>query len=260
MRKMCLFCIAALILWGSFHGFAEATPIGAYIQYEANGAMIYNRDGVLLYPGGTFDFVQRNADQNILVVSGGAFGVLNADGEMIIPVGSRIPPCFDNGTAIVADFGTNSLHSDTKHALIDEYGNNLTGYVWDELDSQNNDLIRACKNGRYGFLNSKGEVVIPPAYSVTSEYSEGIVFVQEEGEMLDQEYHPVFMLNEKGEVMAGPFSVKQAWGMRFSEGLPGPLCVTAMRQEGCLCRERIFRILNSSSITLRLLKHHRRKC
>ena len=217
MKRLRLCCLAALLLLSPAYCLAEPAPVGAYIQIEADGDAVYSRDGEPLYPAGTFQYVERNGDQYILVLHDGKFGTIDAEGELIIPVESRIPPGYAYGKAIVADFGKPS-----RYALIDTRGNNLTGYVWDWMYSQENGCVRVKKDGKYGFLNSEGELVIPPQYGVTGDFSEGVVFAQEEGEerlILDEGLNPVIMLDEDGEAVGETFSGRYVDVMRLSEGL-----------------------------------------
>lgn len=78
---------------------------------------------------------------------------------------------FVSGSAVVQ-------FSNGNYQLINTEGRYLFETAWPEMESYSpNELLRVCRNGRYGYINRKGEVVIPPQYDDAQEFRDGLALV-----------------------------------------------------------------------------------
>ena len=85
-----------------------------------------------------------------------------------------------------------SNYQDTEHELIDIEKNGKWGYInkkgeevipfiYDEIWSYSEGLAFVKKDGKWGYINKKGEEVIPFIYDEIWSYSEGLAFVKKDG-------------------------------------------------------------------------------
>lgn len=105
-------------------------------------------------------------------LSGWCFGYVNEQGEMVIPCEYRQADDFVNGSAVVRGL-------DGSYQLIDTSGSALCAEPWDEMEIYTaNDLIMVRKSDRYGYINRKGEVVIPLIYDRAQAFGDGLALVK----------------------------------------------------------------------------------
>ena len=97
-------------------------------------------------------------------------GFINRKGKLVIPF--SFVSClsgFEDGYAVVSRIGGNGLLEST---LLGADGNPLSGFSWyEDIRFLSGGLVRFEKNEKYGFLNSMGNVVIPPIYEFASEFT-----------------------------------------------------------------------------------------
>lgn len=74
---------------------------------------------------------------------------------------------------------------------------------WDQVGKGSEDRIAVCRNGLWGFVNLKHQVVIKPAWKHVHEYKNGFVCVENEDGLTTY-------LNKNGEPMMAPIRVKYA--------------------------------------------------
>ena len=106
------------------------------------------------------------------------WGCINTQGDIIIPIiydnfASIFAPCFENGYIEAV--------KDGKGTLLGANGEPLPGFSWeyDRVCRISEGLASFKKDNKLGFLNSKGEVVIPPtAFTGIYHFSEGIACVR----------------------------------------------------------------------------------
>ena len=69
-------------------------------------------------------------------------------------------------------------------------------------------MAAVCKNDKWGYVNTKGELIIPCIYEYANDFSEGLASVRKNGKE--------GFINKKGEI-AIPFKFEECGN--FSEGL-----------------------------------------
>lgn len=85
-------------------------------------------------------------------INGHSYGDLKDD---IIPV--------QNAPQVYSEYDAACFKLDSKYAI--EYnGNLLTDFIYDECGSQADGLFAVCQNGKWGYVDKKGEVIIPLEY------------------------------------------------------------------------------------------------
>lgn len=66
-----------------------------------------------------------------------------------------------------------------KYCLIDTKGQQVGSETWEDADAFNADLVAAvCKDGKWGFVNTEGEVVVPYQYFEAKSFSNGFAAVR----------------------------------------------------------------------------------
>lgn len=70
-----------------------------------------------------------------------------------------------------------------KYAFIQEKGDNLTRYKYDWADNYYEGTARAAINNKYGFVDKKGKEIIPIQYDWVGKFSEGLAKVEQNGKM-----------------------------------------------------------------------------
>lgn len=121
-----------------------------------------------------WDAVGYFQDGLAYVKSGEGYGYINCQGEVVIPCQYFSADDFYLGSAVV------QLPNLGGYQLIDTAGTYLCDAPWDhiELFSENRLLI-AEKDGKTGWINRMGQVVIPVVYDKAQEFSEGLALVRQ---------------------------------------------------------------------------------
>lgn len=113
-----------------------------------------------------------------------AHGYINRQGEVVIPCQYSYAEDFIDGSAVVRFPNGN-------YQLINTEGSYLCENAWAEMETfSRNGLLRVRRDGKFGYINRRGEVVIPPRYDYGQEFSDGWALVQLNGE--------VFWIDETG--------------------------------------------------------------
>lgn len=140
--------------------------------------------------------------EGLAVVGNGKAGYISKSGQLVIPMQFAEAGNFENGLAVVADTSENYSLIDhtgkiiTRRAydFIAPFSEGLARVSWNDcsgfIDVTGNELI-ACRNaefgnfssgmawmrdsaGRWGFINRKGETVIPPVYDRAESFSNNL--------------------------------------------------------------------------------------
>ncbi|MGB6036135.1 MAG: WG repeat-containing protein, partial [Cryomorphaceae bacterium] len=144
-----------------------------------------------------YDDIGENSEGLYYAEKDGFFGYINEQGEIAIPFGYTDALDFHQGVAVVADSSgmkglinkegvpvtafefdwIESLESielparfrkDGQFGLINRGGLVLTDTVYDALGEWSDGLALAASDGKYGFLNTKGDTVVEFLYSYSS--------------------------------------------------------------------------------------------
>lgn len=114
----------------------------------------------------------------------GARGYINMQGELVIPCQYSHAEDFVNGTAVVRFLNGN-------YQLIDTAGRYLFETAWPTMETvSKNELLKVRRDGKFGFVSRRGEVVIPPQYDYAQEFGDGLALVQQGPE--------IFWIDETG--------------------------------------------------------------
>lgn len=100
----------------------------------------------------------------------GKWGIINSDGEFVLnPKYDFIGAFTDfkswnynsSGCAVVGKL----INSKMKYNIIDSNFNELNNFIFDEIDLFDENITRVEINGKWGAINSKGEIIIPIEYN-----------------------------------------------------------------------------------------------
>jgi hypothetical protein len=146
------------------------------------------------------------------VVLGGKLGFIDKTGKMVIEPqfnhSNSIYP-FRNGTALVAVGGRREGPGfvGQKMGIIDKSGKFVIEAKYDELvEFQDEDITNVCLDGKWGFIDRRGDVAIPLQYSRAYRFSKGMAAV------LDPKTGKWGFIDKKGDYVIVP---------RFDDIAPG---------------------------------------
>ncbi len=196
-----------------------------------------------------FDAVTEFSDGYATVSVGGKWGVIDTKGKYSVSPQYDYISSFSKGVAVVTDFDVDDEGSD-KCGLIDNKGKMLLPITYDEIGSDpysgldlDDDVdIFPIKSGeKYGYANTKGEIIVNPTYDDANSFSEGYAavcsnekygFIDEKGKLvINCQYDHAYSfsegfsvvqigekygaINNKGEYVVNPKYDDLRW---FSEG------------------------------------------
>ena len=169
--------------------------------------------GKLVIPA-QFDYADEFSDGLANVELAGKEGFINARGEFVLMLEESVS-CyvFSEGLARI------SYGNDT-WGFIDKAGKLVIGPISDKdlyggyLFSEG--LVDVIKNGKCGYMNKKGEIVIEPYWDFVRDFSGGLATVSKH--IADSDKIETYVINKKGEIVVGP---KIGWDAiePFTEGL-----------------------------------------
>lgn len=155
-----------------------------------------------------YDTVGFTITENLIpVLKNGKWGFINGKNETIIPFEYDEAYTFSNGLAFVKK-GEKFGCIDTKNKIKVKFSLEKTTYPF-----FTENLALFVENGKYGFINKKGKIIIPAIYDKSFPFLNGLAYVELGGK--------VGYINKKG-VEIIPIKYKQLWfendGMiRFAE-------------------------------------------
>lgn len=196
-----------------------------------------------------FDAVTEFSDGYATVSVDGKWGVIDTKGKYSVSPQYDYISRFSNGVAVVTDFDVDDEGSD-KCGLIDTKGKMLLPITYDEIGSDpysgldlddDVDIFPIKSGGKYGYANTKGEIIVNPTYDDANSFSEGYAavcsnekygFIDEKGKLvINCQYDNAYSfsegfsvvqigekygaINNKGEYVVNP---KYDDLRRFSEG------------------------------------------
>lgn len=146
-----------------------------------------DKDEKIIIP---FDYKELSDVKNGIILGKykGKYGILNSLGEVLVPFNSKEKPkLFDNGMFLIYNKSKNST------TLFNNKGskiNDLSGYS--SLSEYKNGMMRVKKGNKYGFINEKGEEVVPTIYQLADQFDNGLAVV-----VTDEKLK--YIINKKGE-------------------------------------------------------------
>ena len=107
-----------------------------------------------------------------------------------------------------------AVKKDGKYGVINDKNELVIDYLYDNIGSFRDGLICVSKNGYYGYINIKNEIVIPLIYDKAYDFSDGYAFVRRKyTHIMDVDS----IINKKGEKVAT--NLPYTYNTGFNNGL-----------------------------------------
>jgi hypothetical protein len=106
----------------------------------------------------------------------GKYGFADTTGKVVISASWEYAVAFSEGKAIVSDNSNSSIIDKSGKVIASDLGPGTGMYRFFSNRARCRSL-----DGMYGYMNSKGARVIPPAYDAADDFSEGVAIVSKEG-------------------------------------------------------------------------------
>lgn len=145
-------------------------------RFDEKHELINQRGEVLA--SSTYDMIMSYNDSIVKVKSGDKWGFMEITGELLslINYSSHIEYFGGSISGSVRENGRN------RFLLEDSQGVSLTSLNFEYMGSWGDgSLLPVKSNSNWGFINSKGEIIIPLEYEATSQFSEGLAAVKKDG-------------------------------------------------------------------------------
>lgn len=139
------------------------------------------------------------------------FGYINKDGEWVITPQFEEASPFTDGIAFVKkEPGKNIRVSNNevcyvpaKGYLIDKTGTRISDLLFDRVGKQSEGLIRVEINGKWGYVDTKGKMIIEPQFSTAGGFSDGLAVVGIGDDRNLQSYR-AGVIDKKGKFVINP--------------------------------------------------------
>ncbi|MDE6272585.1 MAG: WG repeat-containing protein [Muribaculaceae bacterium] len=160
------------------------------------------------------------------------FGFINRDSIIVVPliyddvyaaITEKVPKYFknqENKWSWVWDSGQlMSVSKDEKWGYINEKGNEVIPIVYDDVREphviRDRKLIGVGKNGKYGFVDWAGKEVIPLEYDLVSRFYNGLHDSEDYDMAAVVKYGKMGFINDKGNILI-PFDYEPKYSMEYS--------------------------------------------
>ncbi len=103
-------------------------------------------------------------------LDGGKWGFIDRKGTLVVPI------IYDNGR--IFSEGLSLMQAGTRQVFIDKEGNEvilLDGY--ESVESFSSGMAKVLKNGKYGYIDKTGKLIIPCIYDEASDFDQGLARV-----------------------------------------------------------------------------------
>ncbi len=131
------------------------------------------------------------------VKQGGKYGFINKEAQFVIPPAYFNAKSFQDGVAIITTASQNP--ESIRYGVIDHKGKELTGMQYSYIDDFLEGVARATLNGKMGFLDCKGKLVIPAKFITGSDFQNGLALV-----LVAKNQSDYSIINRKGEIVSSP--------------------------------------------------------
>jgi hypothetical protein len=139
-----------------------------------------------------FDEPAEFSEQKAKVTLIGKFGFIDKWGQIIINLAYDDVKPFKNRRSF---FAQNDENGKPKWALVDELGNRLTEFIFQNCEPFSNNFGMIKFDGSYGFINKNGEFAFSGFYNFALPFnSSGMAFVS------NLEYETLGYINSEGEI------------------------------------------------------------
>ena len=123
-----------------------------------------------------------------IVSKGDMKGVINTKGKLIEPFEKRVYEF----TTREHVFGIKKIEQEGKYGFTDKKGNVVVPPIYAEATLTPHKMIRVKKDSLYGYMNTKGRIKIPLVYSEAVFFEEGPIQVKKNGRW--------FLINKRGKI------------------------------------------------------------
>jgi len=147
-----------------------------------------------------YDLVANYSSGLALVANETAYGYVNKNGAEVVPLKLEYATDFENGFAVIDQEGKKGIintlgrlvvptkydwlenfneymvcraKKDTAYGLIDNNGAEILPFIYDRIGEFSDSLALVAKDGKYGYVNSKGELLVELKYDF---YTEALVW------------------------------------------------------------------------------------
>lgn len=140
---------------------------------------IIDFDGNIKVPINYTEIVGPFADGFVFAKNDNGTVLINKSGQIVKKLPAKFLGKCDDGVCLLYDYDLKKI------AISDTMGNAITGFVFDKISSfEKNDLamFTDIQNKKVGFINRKGEIIIPAKYDMekygSSDLSDGLIAVK----------------------------------------------------------------------------------
>lgn len=215
----------------SFNGYLSISKDGKYGCVDTEGNVVVDLKYDSIEPG----FITNDDHIVFITKSNLKYGyIYPAKNITVEPIYEAIRPDTYSDLILVS--------SENKWSLINLDNNTIVGLEFDTLPTFDYDgMGMFMKDFKYGFINSKGEVVIEPIYSDAHSFSQGLAAVEgEDGWMY---------INTEGKtVIPGPFLMASDFSNGVAKVLTGSEKNGVINTDGKYICEPIYRAINIDSM------------
>lgn len=149
--------------------------IGGKMAVKYNGKYHYC-DAYFKELFGEYDYAGSFGDGVAAVMVGSKWAIINESGNKVTEFVFDDIKLDDQGIAFRD--GKGFAKKDGNYIMIDTKGNQVGNESWQDVDAFNSDKIAAVmKNGKWGFVNSAGSLVVDYTYSNAKSFSNGMAAV-----------------------------------------------------------------------------------
>jgi len=143
-----------------------------------------------------------------MVTKDGKTGVIDTSGNTVIPFEYKLS--VDPNNILCLRYGVAILNKDNKYGVCDTRGGIIIPFEYEKIDVgavfNNNNLekmLRVKENGKIGYANFNGTIIVPPKYDEGSFYRNGVATVKINGKytVIDVKGNELFEATDKYENM-----------------------------------------------------------
>ncbi len=172
---------------------------GLAVAFDKKGAKVIDEKGREI-PTKAYDYISQFKDGRAKVAKTGSdgswtYGYIDRQGKEVIPIKYKEAQDFKNGKAVVKV-------QDGYYAIIDLNGNILNTFKYAVVGNIGEGLLsfKREEEGKFGFIDENGNVIIPPKFSSAEDFSNGRAVVN----MSDDYTNNYGLIDRKGNFVISP--------------------------------------------------------
>ncbi len=173
--------------WAYAHSFREEGLAVVIQSWDSERCTFIDKEGnvVIDIPAEMTGFFSLGF---VTVKQNGKWGCINTQGEMVVkPEWDFVEGYEEDGMAIV--FNGTMAYSDFlpgrgRYGVVNQAGELVTNH-WSKIDRFSQGLARVWRNGKIGYIDLQGNLVIEPMYDETTPFANGFAFVKIDPTLVD---------------------------------------------------------------------------